>query len=70
MHQSAIRDIVLLVDHAKKLSNKKLHLKFDLLIKSSILQGGSYGVMQRDCVGNRLSRDLFVPLKVNEYVSI
>jgi hypothetical protein len=68
LHKSAIRDIVLLVDHAKKLSNKKLHLKLDLLIKSFTLQGGSYGVMQRDCVRNRLPRDLFVPLKVNYYV--
>lgn len=52
LHQSAMRDIVLLVDHAiKKKAKKKKEaasLNFDLFKKSSV--GGSYGALLSDVV--------------------
>lgn len=57
LHQSAMRDIVLLVKHAKKKvcvvgwGHQELHLNVDLLIKKFSCSGrGSCGAILRDVV--------------------
>lgn len=71
LHQSAMRDIVLLVDHAIKKKEKKKAASLNLLNKKcSSMERQLWGVAERRSVERQLGKSACaLDLKVNEYLA-